>query len=215
MGPGTPGVIAIDGPSASGKSSVARLVAQALGMPHVSSGLLYRGVAYLVRQTGQDPDQPEGILALLARSPLKLLPQPEGNQIWQGDQQLTAFLHTPEIDRLVSRVAAHPQVRHWVDDQLRQLPSPLVVEGRDMGTVVFPQAALKVYLVARPEVRAARRVPQRGEAYQQVLDDLLRRDQLDARQSAPAADAWMLDTSDLSLQQVVEAILQRVARHPI
>jgi cytidylate kinase len=206
------GVIAIDGPSASGKSSVARRVAQALGVPYVSSGLLYRGVAYLVQQTGQDPDQAEGILALLTRSPLRLIPLPDGNQIWQGDQQITTFLHTPEIDRLVSRVAIHPRVRGWVDQQLRLLPPPLVVEGRDMGTAVFPQATLKVYLTAQPEVRAVRRVPERGEAYQQVLDDLLNRDRLDAGQSAPAADAWILDTSTMNLEQVVEAILRRVAQ---
>lgn len=206
------GVIAIDGPSASGKSSVARRVAQALGVPYVSSGLLYRGVAYLVKQTGQDPDQAADILDLLTRSPLRLIPRPEGNQIWQGDQQLTAFLHTPEIDRLVSRVAIHPQVRAWVDHQLRQLPPPLVVEGRDMGTAVFPRASLKVYLTAQPEVRAVRRVPERSEAYQQVLDDLLRRDRLDAGQSAPAADAWILDTSLMTLEQVVDAILRRVSQ---
>lgn len=205
-------IVTIDGPSASGKSSVAQRVAIHLGWPFVSSGLLYRGATWLVQQHHTKPEQSEAILALLASYPLQLLPSTSGNQLLAGNHNISQHLHTQSIDRLVSSVSGHPKVRAYVYERLREIPPPFVIEGRDMGSTVFPEAQHKFYLTASPEVRAARRVPERGAAYEQVLADLVRRDLLDQKQSPPAPDAFILDTSHLSLEQVVQALLQRITK---
>jgi len=202
--------VTIDGVAASGKSSVASRVARELGYPFVSSGLLYRGVARLALRDGADPDDERALLDLLARCPLTLRPHAEGNEVWCGAQDLTPELHTEEVDAAVSRVALHPGLRGWVNDQLRALPQPFVAEGRDMGTAVFPQAGAKFYLTASPRVRAQRRVRERAQDVQTVEQALQERDRRDAQQSRPAQDALLIDTSALSLDEVVGRILQTV-----
>ncbi|WP_027481114.1 (d)CMP kinase [Deinococcus pimensis] len=203
-------IVTIDGVAASGKSSVAARVAQELGLPYVSSGLLYRGVARLALREGANPDDEGALLDLLRRRPLTLRPLAEGNEVWCGDEDLTHELHTAEVDAAVSRVALHPGLRAWVNDRLRALPQPFVAEGRDMGTAVFPQAAAKFYLTASPRVRAARRVQERSQDLDEVEAALRERDRRDALQSRPAEDAVMIDTSDLSLDEVVGRVLGTV-----
>jgi cytidylate kinase len=205
-----PEVITIDGPSASGKSSVARRVAAELGLPYVSSGLIYRGVTYQVRRYGVDPDDGAAIVRMLGQHPIQLLPLPEGNRLLAEGQDVSAHMHTLEIDQAVSAVARHPEVRAYVYRSLRTLPPPFVVEGRDMGSTVFPDAALKFYLTATPEVRARRRVGEREADYATVLAELIRRDSADAKQIPPAPDAVVIDTSEMGLEEVVQAILERV-----
>lgn len=201
------GVVTIDGPSASGKSSVAKRVAEALGVPYLSSGLLYRAAAFLALRAGVDPGDEEGLLALLETFRVRLLPEREGNRVLADGEDLTPHLHTPEVDRTVSRVARHPRVRAWVNARLKEVPPPFVAEGRDMGTAVFPGAPHKFYLTARPEVRAWRRAKERPQDYEEVLRDLLLRDELDKGQSVPAPDALVIDTSELGLEAVVARVL--------
>ena len=206
------GIVTIDGPSPSGKSSVARRVAAALGVPYLSSGLLYRAAAFLALRAGVDPGDEEGLLALLEGLGVRLLAQAEGNRVLADGEDLTPFLHTPEVDRVVSAVARLPGVRAWVNRRLKEVPPPFVAEGRDMGTAVFPEAAHKFYLTASPEVRAWRRAWERPQAYEEVLRDLLRRDERDKAQSAPAPDALVLDTGGMTLDEVVAWVLAHIRR---
>jgi cytidylate kinase len=201
-------IITIDGLSASGKSSVAREIARRLGVPYVSSGLLYRGVAYLGLHAGIPLDDENWLIELLSSYPLELLPLPEGNRLLARGEDITPHLHSAEIDLGSSRIARHPRIRAYVNDRLRQLPPPFVAEGRDMGSQVFPEAAYKFYLTAQPEVRAHRRAFQQRRDEQAVMKELLERDAVDAPQSAPAPEAIILDTSSLTLEEVVERILR-------
>lgn len=201
----------IDGVAASGKSSVAARVARELGYPFVSSGLLYRAAARLALREGVDLEDEAALLDLLRRAPPELRPSPAGNQVWCAGRDLTPELHTAEVDAAVSRVARHAALRAWVNAQLRRLPEPFVAEGRDMGTAVFPQAGAKFYLTASPRVRARRRLGERAGADVSAVELALReRDTRDQAQSRPAPDAQVLDTSELSLENVVERILGAV-----
>ena len=203
-------VITLDGPAASGKSTVARRVAEALAVPCVSSGLLYRAATAIVAGVGTDPDDPAAVLATLARHRVELIPGVAGDVLRIDGRDMTRDVQSDEVDAVVSRVAAHPKVRGWVGERLREMPAPFVIDGRDMGSVVFPRARHKFYLEASPEVRAARRVGERAADLASVAEAIRRRDHLDARQLAPAADAQHLDTGPLSLDEVVDWVLARV-----
>lgn len=203
-------IITIDGIAASGKSSVASRVARALNIPYISSGYLYRAVTHLVYVLQIDSSNQKAILEALETHPLALIPHPEENEVWQGEDNYTSSLHTSEVDRMVSEIAQHPQVRDWVNVQLKKLPAPFVAEGRDMGTAVFPQAKHKFYLTASSKVRAQRRAKERPEDIASIQAALELRDQEDQVQSKPAEDALLIDTSDLTLDQVVERILKGV-----
>ncbi|KGQ21121.1 (d)CMP kinase [Thermus filiformis] len=202
-------VITLDGPSASGKSTVARRLAQALGIPYLSSGLLYRAAALLALEEGL-PLEEEPLLERLERSRVQLVPDPGGNRVLVDGQDRTEALHTPQVDRVVSQVARLPRVRDWVNRRLKEVPPPFVAEGRDMGRAVFPGARYKFYLTASPEVRARRRSGERPQAFEEVLQDLLLRDALDQAQSLPAPDALVLDTSQMTVEEVVAWILERI-----
>lgn len=203
------GIITVDGPSASGKSSVGRELARALGVPFVSSGILYRAVGYLAQKAGLDLQDPLAIASLIASDPLELQPG-DSNQVWHRDQNLTPFLHTHEIDAAASQVARHPEVRAYVNSKLQSLPPPFVVEGRDMGREVFPQAEFKFYLTAPVAIRANRRAKERQLNQEQIESALAARDQNDQSQSLPASNAHIVDTSNLSLDQVVENLLAQI-----
>lgn len=204
--------IALDGPAASGKSSVARRVADALGVPYVSSGLLYRAATYLALRQGVSLTDEDALVHALNEREIELVAIPgEPNHVRVSGQVLAdALLHSDTVDASVSRVAKHPRVRAWVDDRLRELGGTFVVEGRDMGTAVFPDAAHKFYLSAPAEVRAARRVGERAADLTEVAAALERRDTLDAEQLRPAPDAQHLDTRDLDLDGVVAWVLGRL-----
>ncbi|WP_041231352.1 (d)CMP kinase [Deinococcus peraridilitoris] len=203
-------IVTIDGVAASGKSSVAARVAQQLNLPFVSSGLLYRAVARLALKHDVPTQDQEALLRLLDSHALELRPYAQGNEVWCEGEDLTHELHTAEVDAAVSRVAQHSQLRAWVNEQLRALPEPFVVEGRDMGTAVFPQASVKFYLTASARVRAERRAGERTGDVDAVEAALRERDRHDAAQSRPAPDALLLDTSNLSLDEVVSCILKAV-----
>ncbi len=210
MGSVTQRVITLDGPAASGKSSVARLVAEQLGVPYVSSGLLYRAATYLAQTRGVDPHDERAIMHLLDTLQVQLEAAVGVPNRVRVDGVVLSDLHTDAIDAGVSAVARHPRVRAWVDARLRELAGIFVVEGRDMGTAVFPGAAHKFYLSAPTELRAARRVGERAADLGDVTEALRRRDALDDAQLRPADDAEHLDTRDLTLAEVVARVLRAV-----
>lgn len=205
-------IVTIDGSAASGKSSVATLVGRALAVPVASSGLLYRAAAQQAEEQGGLDEA--ALLAHLEGVSLRL----DSGGLWLGKgeaaRDLGPLLHSDRIDEVVSRYAAMPGLRRWVNAQLRRLGEPLVVEGRDMGSVVFPDAEHKFYLSASAAVRAARRVGERSRELAAVQAALEERDRRDAAQLAPAPDAVLLHTDDLSLAEVVDAVLARVRAEP-
>ena len=205
-----PFVITIDGLAASGKSTVARRVALALGVPYVSSGLLYRAITVAALEANLDLEGEPELLGCLNRNEIRLEPLAEGNRVWLGTREITDAAHSSEVDANVSKVASHTNVRAWVNAQIRKLPKPFVAEGRDMGAVVFLDSPAKVFLTASPRVRAQRRTLERPEDLETVEAALRTRDELDAVNSAAAPDAFKLDTSHLTLEQVVQSVLSHV-----
>ncbi len=204
-------IITIDGPAASGKSSVTKGVAETLQIPFVSSGLLYRAATYLALTHHIQPTDQASLLGLLQSCNITLKAKSgEANEIFLGDKDITNFLHTDSIDINVSAVAKHPQVRVWVDDRLREIQGSFVIDGRDMGTAVFPHAPYKFYLDAPVNVRAQRRVGERVADLEKVREGLEQRDVLDAEQSKPAPDAIHINTEHLTLAEVIEHVLRHV-----
>lgn len=207
-------VIAIDGPAASGKSSTAQMVAEKLGFLHVDSGSLYRAATAAILRSDRDASRwtedsvlkaARGVELRAART--SFYPALDGRAIEEEIRGL-------DVTRNVSRVAQMPRVREWVNAKVREAARSrdVVVDGRDMGTVVFPGADLKIFLVADSRERAARRLRQRGTpTSEQMLDDetirIRERDALDARQTVPAADAVVIDTTGLTQQEQVERIV--------
>jgi CMP/dCMP kinase len=203
-------VIAIDGPAGSGKSTVARGLADRLGLEYLDTGAMYRAVTFAALRRGVDPAD-SGPTADLARS-VALTVGRDGVQVDGVDA--TIEIRGPEVTRAVSIVAANAEVREEMVRRQREWAKERdggVLEGRDIGTVVFPDAVLKVYLTARPEVRAERRAAEVTSLdYETVAADLARRDALDqGRKDSPLAqadDAVELDTSDLTIEQIIEEL---------
>lgn len=211
-------VIAIDGPAASGKSSVSRLLAKKLGFSYVNSGSLYRAATWEVLRQGADPASPESVCAALAKAEIVCGVDGEGESfVSVGGKILGPELRDAQVNLNVSLVSAVPAVRALASGQLRQLAGerPLVMEGRDIATHVFPETPYKFYLDASPDIRQKRRAAD-GET-----DQVEVRDRLDSsRETAPlkvAAAARVVDTSRLTLDGVVEAIaeaLRPLGIHP-
>ncbi|MBU6460864.1 MAG: (d)CMP kinase [Proteobacteria bacterium] len=209
-------VIAIDGPASSGKGTIAVRVARFLGFHYLDSGALYRLVALVALREGLTI-QEAGRLKTVAET---LDARFEKGEIYLGQDRVTSAIRKEEVGRMASQVATVPAVRTGLlawQRGFRQLPG-LVCDGRDMGSVVFPDALLKIYLTASREIRAKRRYNQlmgkeKGVKIEEVLADLDERDARDvARAVAPlsqATDAVLLDTSDLSIDEVVQAVLRR------
>lgn len=203
-------VIAIDGPAASGKSSVARLLARRLGVAYVSSGLLYRAATLAALKPNFDLADEDALVEMLGRHQVTLHADAHGNRVSIDGVDVTDELNTDTIDVAVSTVARHKKVRSWVTDRLREVQGSFVIDGRDMGTAVFPHARVKFFLTADPEIRASRRAGERSGELRQIAERLRKRDEQDALQSAPATDAIFIDTGSLSLGQVVDEVLSRV-----
>jgi len=216
-------VVAIDGPAGSGKSTVAQRVAQALGCALLDTGALYRTLALVAREAGVAWDDAPGLGQLAARLQVHFRREGDQNRAFLGQRDVSREIRTPEISAGASQVSALPQVREALLALQRGVSrqGPLVAEGRDMGTVVFPAAAVKVFLVARPAERARRRQREleasgRKVALEQVLDEQTRRDVADStREVAPlkaAVDAHQVDTTTMTIDQVVQHILDIVRR---
>jgi CMP/dCMP kinase len=201
-------IITLDGLAASGKSSVAKGMALVLGMPFISSGLLYRLVALAALETQTEATAEAALLEMLSSNQLRFEANVGGNAVFLNHTDVTALCHSSKVDALVSVIAQHPQIRVWVNTQIQKLEPPFVAEGRDMGTNVFPNAAVKIFLTASSLVRAKRRVTERSRSLAEVQASLETRDAMDAINSAPATDATILDSSDLSLEQTVQQALK-------
>ena len=208
-------VIAIDGPAGSGKSTVGRALAERLGLEYLDTGAMYRGVAFAALRRGIDPADAEPVAHLMEHLELEV-----------GDRSLmvdgvdaTIEIRGPEVTRAVSVVAANPAVRAELRSRQREWAERRgggVIEGRDIGTVVFPDARLKVYLTASPEVRAARRSKEVADLdYETVARDIARRDALDqGREDSPLTQddaAVLVDTSDRGVDEIVDELLSLLA----
>src|SRR5919109_4242080 len=206
-------IVAIDGPAGAGKSTVARAVAERLGFRYLDTGAMYRALTWLALEEGVDLED-EAELADLARAaPVTF----DGDRVAIRGKDVTAEIRMPRIDRIVSSVARHTEVRRVMRERQRELAElgDAVIEGRDIGTVVCPDAEVKVYLIADPDERARRRLADRPEIGREALaTDLRLRDERDAAQMQPAPDAETIDTTDLSVEDVlgrIEALIQAKA----
>jgi CMP/dCMP kinase len=203
-------IITLDGLAASGKSSVAKGIASALGVPFLSSGLLYRLVTYTALETGTDMSNPTALEKMLHQHELLFEARVSGNLAFWNGEDVTTACHSSRVDDAVSTIAQHPNVRAWVNATLQRLEPPFVAEGRDMGSVVFPDADAKIFLSASSQIRAQRRVSERSQGFLEIKSAIEARDAKDAVNSAPAQDALMLDSSHLDLAQTVEAALEMI-----
>jgi cytidylate kinase len=209
-----PFVIALDGPAASGKSTVGVGVARALGLLYFDTGLLYRAVTWLALERGVPPGDAEALARLVAGLDLRVVPAGDGQpRVLADGGDVTACLNRPEVDATISQVSAHPAVRAALRAAQRAVVQPpgVVMAGRDIGTVIVPEAPLKVWLSASPEERARRRAAQTGEDYPAVLERMRRRDRLDGARAVapmvPAADAVEVSTDGLRPERVIDQIV--------
>ena len=220
-----PSIIAIDGPGASGKSSVGHRLANRLGYRFLDTGAMYRALAWLALQRRVSLEDEEGLAKLAATTKIELSPPTVADgrlySVLADGQDITWQIRKPAVDATVSLVAKHPKVRAVVVEEQRRIANDghIVVEGRDIGTVVFPNADLKVYLTASAEERGRRRQRQLGERgeqeeYDTIMRNLRRRDDIDSQRDAsplrPAADARIIHTDKLDIEGVVNEIIRLV-----
>lgn len=217
--------IAIDGPSGAGKSTLSRRAAEKLGFLYIDTGALYRAVGLAALRAGLLPDDTAAVAALAARISVTLHTGPDGQSVFLNGEDVTALLRSEQISRYASAVSTVPQVRSLLLETQRRLAAEnnVVMDGRDIGTVVLPDAQLKIYLTASAEDRARRRYEEllaRGEntAYETVYEDLLERDRRDTTRAVSplrrSPDAVLLDTTgntfDESLALLLKTIRERI-----
>ena len=218
-------VVTIDGPAGAGKSTTARAVAARLGFLYVDTGALYRALALKVQRGGVSPDDLAAVERCARETQVALSGSPDGAHVWLDGAEVGDAIRTPEVSELASRLAAQSPVRRRLIEIQRALADrgPLVAEGRDLGTVVYPDAAVKIYLDADLEARAGRRtreLEQRGipVPLEEVQAELARRDQRDrSREESPLVvpdGALVINTSGMGVDDQVEAVLQAVRKHP-
>ena len=199
-------IVAIDGPAGAGKSTVARALAGRLGFRYLDTGAMYRALTWLAMQRGLDLSDADGLARLARENPVLFA---EGDRVWIAGTDVTSSIREARVDRMVPVVARHHAVREVMRDRQRQLgrEGNVVIEGRDIGTVVAPDAEVKVFLVADREERARRRVAERpGIGADALATDLRLRDESDAARMQPAADATEIDTTKLEVDVVVDRI---------
>ena len=216
--------VAIDGPSGAGKSTLARGAAAELGYLYVDTGAIYRTIGYYAHTHNMDPKDGQAVVAALPQVHVELTYGDDGLQhMLLNGQDVTKEIRLPEISLCASAVSAHPGVRAFLLEMQRELARThsVIMDGRDIGTVVLPKATVKIFLTASPEVRARRRTRElldKGQKadYQRILKEIQQRDYQDThRQVAPlkpARDALTLDTSEMDLDSVIAAIKEIVSR---
>jgi cytidylate kinase len=215
-------VIAIDGPAGSGKSTIAARLAKKLGYVNLESGAMYRALALKALEQQVSLDDPEALRALATKTVIELVPQPEGNRVLLDGCDVSQRIRQGDVTLAASRVSMHPPVREIMVARQREMGTSggVVMEGRDIGTAVFPNADVKVFLDADARVRAERRVAQNGsltpEEAQRIIEDLVARDQRDRTRAVsplvPAADAVILDSTNLSIDDAVSRVEQLVSQ---
>ena len=205
-------VIAIDGPAGSGKSTLAALLARKYGYTNIETGAMYRALALKALERGA-PDESSALAVLARESQIDLKPQEEGNRVLLDGVDVTSRIRRQDVTEAASRVSVHPPVRAWMVERQREMGAAggIVMEGRDIGTKVFPDADVKIFLDAAPEVRGSRRFlqhPGLSAPEAAVLAELRARDERDRTRAnsplVPAADAVVIDSTNLTLDEVAE-----------
>ncbi len=207
--------IAIDGPSGAGKSTVAKAAAKALGFVYLDTGAIYRTVAWHITMMGIGPKDTDHVPMLLNDANIQIDFQPDGQHMILNGRDISGEIRTPEIASVASQVSAQPAVREFLLDMQRDLAKihNIIMDGRDIGTVVLPNASMKIFLTASPEARAMRRYQEyldKGQqaTYEEVLADQKKRDYDDShRKIAPlkqARDAILVDTTEMGLQESID-----------
>lgn len=217
-----PLLITIDGPAGSGKTTVSRLLAESLGFRYIDTGALYRGIAVAVKAAGIAPDDDRALEKLCSSLTLEFGHSQNGMRLLLNHQDITDQIRTPDISMLASAVSARPVVRKCLLGLQRKMgrAKNAVFEGRDMGTVVFPEADVKFYLDAALETRSLRRYhelkPETLPTLEAVAADIRRRDQNDSTREyaplKPAADAIIIDSTDLTVAAVVELMRSHIKK---
>jgi cytidylate kinase len=217
------GQVTLDGPSGTGKSSVARAVAARLGADYLDTGAMYRAATVAVLDAGVDPEDAEGVARVVAAARIEVGTTAGEELVLVDGVDVAERIRGAAVTRAVSPVSAVPAVRRQLVDQQRSLvaaATAVVVEGRDIGTVVLPDATCKIYLTAAPEVRAERRAGQLGlteaDEIAALAEDLRRRDEYDSSRAdsplRPAADAIVVDSTDMDREAVVERVVELARR---
>ena len=213
--------IAIDGPAAAGKSTVAKEIAKKMGFLYVDTGALYRAIGYAALQKGIESEDRAAVNLLLPKLKLELLYEKQEQKVMINGEDVTIAIRLPEVSMAASRVSAHPEVREYLLDYQRNLARSqnIVMDGRDIGTVVVPNAKIKFFLTALPEARAYRRrrdfcLQGHQIEYEQLLEEIQKRDYADAsRPTAPlkrADDAILIDNTRLRLEETVACMLSHI-----
>lgn len=211
--------IAIDGPAGAGKSTLSRMLADRLGFVYADTGALYRAVGLFAVQNGISPQDAAGVEKLLPSIRLELALSPEGQRVLLGGEDVSAAIRAPEISKAASQVSAIPAVRAFLLGLQQEMAQKrdIVMDGRDIGTVVLPHAELKIFLTATPEDRARRRYAELREkgveiAYEQVLTEVKERDAQDSGRAIaplrPAEDALIVNTTGYELEDSLERLYQ-------
>lgn len=209
--------IALDGPAGAGKSTAARLVADALGFIYVDTGAMYRAVTWKMLQEGIPLDRDDLVAKAVTQLQIGIRPGPDGQSVSVNGEDVTRYIRSAEVTANVSRVSQIPEVRRILVEKQKNLATAkgVVMDGRDIGTKVLPDAEVKVFLTASPRKRAERRYLEMNDpsiTLDELERDITARDGMDAsRAESPlvqADDAILLDTTELSLEQVVEAVLE-------
>ena len=210
--------IALDGPSGAGKSSLAKAIARELSIVYVDTGALYRSIGLYVRRREAEPTSAEAVSACLPEIHLSLAFNEQGQRVILNGEDVSDQIRTPEMSMYASAVSAIPQVRAFLLETQRSISesTSVIMDGRDIGTVIIPDAEVKIFLIASPEARAKRRYAEltaKGQSctYEEVLADMIQRDKNDSGRAIapaiPAEDAVFLDNSDLTFEATVEAAL--------
>ncbi|WBT07640.1 (d)CMP kinase [Corynebacterium sp. SCR221107] len=222
--PGGGLIVAVDGPSGAGKSTVCRAVAAQLGAKYLDTGAMYRVATLHVLREGIDPTDTAAVIAATASIPLSVNDDPASREVLLGGEDVSKDIRSTEVNRAVSAVSAVPEVRENLVAKQRELSAQAhrcILDGRDIGTTVLPDAPVKVFLTASAEVRARRRFEQEQATgidsdYETVLADVIRRDELDSNRAVsplrPAEDAIILDTSELTLEQVIDTLITLIEK---
>jgi len=220
----TRGIVTIDGPSGAGKSTITRRLASELNYTYLDTGAMYRAVGLAIHREGVDLENPQALQALLVTIDLQLQANDGDIRVFLNNEDVSHAIRTPEMSMVASKVSANRLVREKLTELQRRIGEQggIVAEGRDMGTVVFPDAAYKFFLDASPEERARRRVAQLKEKGQDVdfndtLEQIIKRDRDDSNRALcplkPANDAIIIDSSEMSIDEVVNFMMKYINKN--